>query len=399
MNMQEIINADEQYYMNTFGKRTPVCFDHGKGIKLYSIDGKEYNDFFAGIAVSSLGHGHPALVNAISEQASKLIHCSNLYYNEPQTKLAKLMVETSCFDKVFFANSGAEANEGAIKLARALFNKQGLPDKNEIITLKDSFHGRTLTTLTATGQPKYQKYYTPLTPGFKYCQRNNFDELKSLVSDNTCAIMLEPIQGESGVYPMDIEFIHKVRELCNQQNIVLIFDEIQTGIGRTGKLYAFEHFDVEPDIITLAKGIAGGFPMGAIMAKENVAAAFSPGDHGTTFGGGPLACSAALATLNTIFSENLTDNAKVVGEYFISSLNNISEEDYFPGKIKEVRGKGLMIGVEFDSLSAVEVKNKLFDAGWIVGSVGEKTLRILPPLILTTKDVDSFVDAFKKILV
>lgn len=395
MNIEEIISLDEKYYMNTFGKRTPVCFDHGSGINLYDKNGKEYKDFFSGIAVCSLGHCHPNLLKAILEQSKKLIHCSNLYYNEPQARLAKTLVEKTCFDRVFFTNSGAEANEGAIKLARAFFHKQGKPWKNEVITLKESFHGRTLTTITATGQPKYQQYFSPLTPGFLYAERNNFDELASLVSDNTCAILLEPIQGESGVHPMDVDYVNKVRKLCDKNNILLIFDEVQTGMGRTGKLFAYEHLGAEPDIMTLAKGIAGGFPMGALLAKEHVAKAFEPGDHGTTFGGGPLACAAALATLETIIEENLVSNAAAVGAHLMELLEKTATET---GKIQDVRGAGLMIGIEFSSDIAVDVKNKLFEKGWLVGSVGKNILRILPPLIVSSEDADGFAEALRSVL-
>jgi acetylornithine aminotransferase/acetylornithine/N-succinyldiaminopimelate aminotransferase len=271
----------------------------------------------------------------------------------------------------------------------------GKPEKNKIITLKNSFHGRTLTTVTATGQPKYQKYFTPLTPGFAYAERGNFDELLSLASDNTCAIMLEPVQGESGVYPLEEAYLNKIRKLCDDKNILLIFDEIQTGIGRTGKLFAHEHYGVEPDIMTLAKGIAGGFPMGVLMAKENVAKGFEPGDHGTTFGGGPLACAAALATLRCIFHDNLIENAECVGGYLMNLLNKISSDT---GMIKEIRGKGLMIGVEFMDDVAAAMKNKLFEAGWLVGNVGQRILRILPPLIATKVDADNFAEALIVVL-
>jgi len=288
MRLNEIIEMDKQYYMNTFN-RAPVCFERGEGMYLWDINGKKYTDLLAGIAVSALGHSHPALVQAITEQASKLIHCSNLYYIEYQAKLAKLIVENSCADKVFFANSGAEANEGAIKLARLYFRKKGFPEKFEIITLEKSFHGRTLATLAATGQEKYQKNYCPLTPKFLSVPINDLEALEKAITPCTCAVMLEPIQGEGGVNPTTVEYIRGVRELCDRKGILLIFDEVQCGLGRTGKLFGYQHYGVEPDIFTLAKGLAGGFPIGALCAKDFVASAFEPGDHGSTFGGNPLA--------------------------------------------------------------------------------------------------------------
>ena len=396
MNIDEIIIQDSNYYMNTFGKRTPVCFESGKGISLFATDGKEYKDFFAGIAVNILGHNHPALTEAISEQAHKLIHVSNLYYNLPQLELAKILVEKTFAGKVFFANSGAEANEGAIKLARAFFHKKGLPEKNEIITLKNSFHGRTLTTVTATGQPKYQKYYTPLTPGFKYAERNSLEAIAELAdADKTCAVMLEPIQGESGVHPMEPDYINGIKKICDEKNILLIFDEVQTGIGRTGKLFAYEHFGIAPDILTTAKALGGGVPIGAVLASNEAAGAFEPGDHGTTFGGNPLACSAGIAVLNTIYKENLLENAEVIGDYLKASLITLADSC---GVISDVRGKGLMIAVDFSDEIAARVKNEMFNAGWLIGSVGSNTLRLLPPLIITRNDVDDFVSSLKAVL-
>ncbi|HPD01456.1 MAG TPA: aspartate aminotransferase family protein, partial [Acetivibrio sp.] len=305
MKLNEIVELDKKYFMNTFGNRTPVCFDHGKGINLWDLDGKKYYDFLAGIAVSALGHSHPKLVNAIKEQAEKLIHCSNLYYIENQAKLAKILVENSCASKVFFANSGAEANEGAIKLARIFFKKKGMPEKFEIITLEKSFHGRTLATIAATGQDKYQKPYSPLTPSFLKVPINDLGALEKAINGSTCAVMIEPIQGESGVNLTSIEYMQGVRKLCDEKGILLIFDEVQCGLGRTGKLFAYEHLGIEPDIFTLAKALGGGFPIGALCAKEHVASAFEPGDHGSTFGGNPLACAAGLAVMEVMINDNL----------------------------------------------------------------------------------------------
>ncbi len=394
MNINEIIEMDKKYYMNTFGNRTPVCFQYGKGINLWDTAGNKYYDFLAGIAVSALGHGHPVLVKAISEQAEKLIHCSSLYYIEPQAKLAKMLAENSCADKVFFANSGAEANEGAIKLARIYFKKSGAPEKYEIITLKNSFHGRTLTTVAATGQEKYQKPYMPITPGFKHVQLNDLEALKSEISPATCAIMMEPIQGESGVNPADLDYIKSVRKLCDELGLLLIFDEIQTGIGRTGKLLGYENYGVEPDIFTLAKGLAGGVPIGALCAKAQVAQAFGPGDHGSTFGGNPLACAAGLAVLETIKKEGLLDNAANMGDYFRSKLEVLAGKYSL---IKEIRGMGLMIGIQLAEEKAVEIKNRLFTKGFLTGSVGSDVVRILPPLVISKSDIDLFMDALEKI--
>lgn len=395
LKLNEIMELDSNYYMNTFGSRTPVCFEYGKGIKLYDTTGKEYYDFLAGIAVSALGHGHPALVEAIRTQAGKLIHCSSLYYIETQAKLAKLLADCSCTDRIFFANSGAEANEGAIKLARIYYKKKNMPERYGIITLKKSFHGRTLTTVAATGQEKYQKPYAPLIPGFKHVPLNDLEALKAAIDGETCAVMMEPVQGESGVNPADAEYVKAVRKLCDERNLLLIFDEIQTGIGRTGKLFGYQHYGVEPDIFTLAKALAGGVPIGALCAKENVAAAFEPGDHGSTFGGNPLACAAGLAVMQTIISENLASNAAETGHYLQDKLKQLSEKF---SVISEIRGLGLMIGIQLASDKAVEVKNNLFQKGFLVGSVGTDVIRLLPPLIITKADADAFVAAFTEVL-
>ena len=326
MNLQQIVQKDKQYYMNTFGNRVQVCFTHGNGMSLYDPEGNEYKDFLAGIAVNALGHSHPALVNAICDQAKKFIHCSSLYYIEQQAILAELIVKNSCADRVFFANSGAEANEGAIKLARLYFKKKGYPEKFEIITLEKGFHGRTLATIAATGQEKYQKPYSPLTPKFLKVPINNLEALEAAINGNTCAVMLEPIQGESGVNPTTPEYMKGVRKLCDKNGIFLIFDEVQCGLGRTGKLFGYQHYGVEPDIFTLAKALAGGFPIGALCARGNAAEAFEPGDHGSTFGGNPLACSAAYATLSTIINDKLSENAASAGEYFFNKMKAVKNK-------------------------------------------------------------------------
>lgn len=395
MELNEIIEMDKKYFMNTFGDRVPVCFEYGKGINLWDKEGKKYYDFFSGIAVSALGHSHPKLVNAIKQQAEKLIHCSSLYYIENQAKLAKVIVENSCADKVFFSNSGAEANEGAIKLARLYYRKKGMEEKYEIITLENSFHGRTLATIAATGQEKYQKPFCPLTPRFVKVPINNLETLEKTMNSNTCAVMLEPIQGESGVNPLTVEFIKGVRELCSKKNIILIFDEVQVGLGRTGKMFAYEHFGVEPDIFTLAKALGGGFPIGALCAKGEVANAFQPGDHGSTFGGNPLACAASLAFMDVLINEKLVENSNNMGKYLMQKLNELAQKHDI---IKEVRGKGLMIGIEFNVEKAKEINKKCFEKGYLVGNAGNSILRILPPLIVTREDIDGMINTLDEVL-
>lgn len=395
MKTNEIIEMDSKYYMKTFGARMPVCFAHGKGMKLIDIEGREYYDFLGGIAVNALGYGHPALVETVKAQAEKLIHCSNLYYIESQARLAKLLVENSCADRIFFANSGAEANEGAIKLARIYFKKNGMPGKYGIITLKNSFHGRTLATVAATGQEKYQKPYAPLIPGFKHVPINSIEALKAAVNDETCAVMMELVQGESGVNPLDSGYVKAVRKLCDENGLLLIIDEIQTGMGRTGKLFAYQHYGVEPDIFTLAKALAGGIPIGALCAKEKIAAAFEPGDHGSTFGGNPLACAAGLAVMQSILGSGLVSNAEKMGNYLQASLKKLSKKH---GIITEVRGLGLMVGIQLSEGIAKEVKESLLRSGFLVGNVGSNVIRLLPPLIVSEDDIDKFVTALDNVL-
>ncbi len=389
MLVNDIKEYDNQYFMNTFGQRIPVAFEKGQGIYLWSTDGDKYTDFFSGIAVNSIGYSHPTFVKMVSDQLSKLIHCSNLYYIESQALLAKELCENSCADKVFFSNSGAEANEGAIKLARIFFKKLGMPEKYEIITLQKSFHGRTITTLSATGQEKYAKPFEPLTQGFKKVPINDFEALKSAITENTCAIMLEPIQGESGVYPCDLQYLKKVKKLCTDNKLLLIFDEVQTGMGRTGKLFGYQKFDIEPDIFTLAKALGGGIPIGAVCAKDYVAQAFSPGEHGSTFGGNPLACTAGLAVMKIIKEENLAENAQKLGDYIKETL--IAQASGKLPIISEIRASGLMMAIELSEPIAPYVKQKMFEKKYLIANIGDKILRILPPLIITKQDADSFI--------
>lgn len=393
--LDEIKALDKKYYMNTFGERLNVMFDHGEGMKLYSDAGDVYYDFLGGIAVNSVGHAHPKLVKAVSEQAAKVIHTSSLYYIENQARLAQKLVESTCADKAFFCNSGAEANEGAMKLARIYFYKKGM-NKNEIISLDHSFHGRTLATVAVTGQEHYQAPYRPNLPGVTQVEPNNFEALKAAVTDKTAAIMLEPIQGESGVHPMDKEYLQKVRELCSEKNIILIFDEVQTGMGRTGHLFAYQLYGIEPDIFTSAKALGGGVPIGAVCAKQFVADAFEPGDHGTTFGGNPLATAAGLAVFDIYESEHLVENAKLKGEEFKNKLNML--RDKYPDKISDIRGAGLLIGIQVKDELGKTVFNKLFENKILTSLCSGNTIRIAPPLIITSGDIDLFIKTFEQII-
>lgn len=395
MTLDEIRELDKKYYMNTFGERTPLCFTEGKGIELTATDGKVYKDFFAGIAVNCLGYGHKRLTEELCDQVSKLIHVSNIYYGESQAKLAETIVENSCADRVFFCNSGAEANEGAIKLAKKYFVMRGHPEKREFITLKNSFHGRTLATVAATGQEKYQKPYKPLIEKFVHVEINNIDELKAAVNPNTAAIMVELIQGESGVHPMTREYLDAIVNICKENGIIFIADEIQTGIGRCGELFAHNYYGVEPDIFTMAKGLGGGVPVGGFAAKQKFADAFVPGDHGTTFGGNPLAMRAGCVVMDELLNNGVIDNAHKVGGYFFERLNDLAEKC---GRIAEVRGAGLMIGIEFDDDIAKTAGAKMRDKGYLVGTIGERIFRIVPPLIITKADVEEFVCALGDVL-
>lgn len=395
MTLNEIKSLDSKYYMNTFGERTPLCFTEGKGITLKATDGKTYKDFFAGIAVNCLGYGHERLTKELCDQITKLTHTSNIYYVEPQARLAQMLVENTCADRVFFCNSGAEANEGAIKLAKKYFVMQGREEKREFITLRNSFHGRTLATVAATGQEKYQKPYKPLIEKFIHAEVNNIEELRAIANENTAAIMVELIQGESGVHPLSCEYVNEIIKICKQTGALLIVDEIQTGIGRTGELFAHQHYGIEPDIFTMAKGLGGGVPVGAFAAKQKVADAFVPGDHGTTFGGNHLATRAGCVVIDELLNNGVLNNAKENGEYLIRKLNRLCTET---DKIAEVRGIGLMLGLEFKDDIAKTVGNLMRENGFLVGVIGARVLRIVPPLILTKCDIDDFVNALGRVL-
>ena len=393
MNKEEIFQTDKEHYMPVFA-RYPLVLARGEGPYVYDIDGNRYIDFLAGIAVNVLGHAHPKLVSAIAGQAGSLIHCSNLYYTEVQAKLIKSLAALSGLDKVFLANSGAEANEGAIKLARK-YAKTLQADKVEIITAKEGFHGRTLLTLTATAQPKYQQGYEPLPGGFSYVPYNDLAALKAVVSEKTCAVMLEPIQGEGGVHTPDANYLREVRELCDQYGALLIFDEIQTGMGRTGKMFAYEHYGIKPDIVTLAKGLGGGVPIGAFIASDKAAAAFGPGDHGSTFGGNPLACAAANAVLAIMAEERLLDNVKETGQYLLAELNKLQQK--YPQIITGVRGQGLMLGVQLTQPGR-GIVNQCLEHGVIINCTAGDVLRFVPPLNITRAHVDEVIAVLDKVL-
>ena len=384
----KLIEEANKYLFQNYG-RLPYFFEKGEGCYLYDEKGKKYLDMLSGIAVNALGYNHPKLTDAICQQASKIIHISNLFYIKPQIEVAKILSENSFGGKVFFCNSGAEANEALIKLVRRYFydKKQ---EKYEIITFEGSFHGRTLATVTATAQPKYHEGFYPLVEGFKYAKFNDINSVKNLITDKTAAILIELVQGEGGVNPADKEFIKELYNLCREKDILFTVDEVQTGIGRTGKLFAYQHFDIQPDIISLAKGLGGGVPIGAIIAKDEIAKSFVPGTHASTFGGNYLSTVAAKVVLEEVLSEGFLDRVQKVGEYLKNALKVFG----YP-----VKGLGLMVGMDLPKdIPAKEVMKKSLEKGLIVGTAGENTLRFVPPLIITEKQVDEAVDILKEVL-
>ena len=390
---EQVYAKDKRDYMPVFA-RYNIVLDHGDGVYVYDTQGKKYIDYLGGIAVNVLGHAYPALVKAVAEQAGKMIHCSNLYYTQTQADAAEKLVKLSGLDKVFFGNSGAEANEGAIKLARK-YAHQTDPDKSEIISAWHSFHGRTLATLTATGQPKYHEGFGPLPAGFSYVDYGDYAALEKMVNEKTCAVLLETIQGEGGVYVPPADYFKKVRALCDKYHAVLILDEIQCGIGRTGKFFAYEQFGIRPDIVTLAKGLAGGVPIGAFIASDKVAAAFHAGDHGTTFGGNPLACAAANVVLDTIDEGSLLANVNETGAYLKQRLEAFHEQ--YPQLIKEVRGMGLILGMQLTKPGR-DIVNACLAEGAIINCTAGDVLRFVPPLIVTKTQVDELCAIMAKVL-
>lgn len=388
--MEDLIAEGQKYLIPTYSP-LPIVLEKSEGCYVWDSNGKKYLDLVAGIAVNSLGGNHPAVVQAIQEQAAQIIHCSNLYWIKPQIKLAKLLVEKSGLDKAFFCNSGAEANEAAIKLAR----KWGKGEKYEIITLQKSFHGRTLGSLAATGQEKYQKPFRPLPAGFSAVPAGDLAALEQEIKPSTCAIMLEIIQGEGGVNLPSPQYLQGIQQLCRKHKLLLIIDEVQTGMGRTGKPFAFQHYGLQPDIISIAKAIGNGVPLGAIAAKAEIADCFTPGDHGTTFGGNPLATAAGLAASEILLDDNFLQQVTLNGTYFQNALKELQAQH--PDKISDVRGLGLMIGCEL-SINAKEISQKLFEQGILVNTIGDHILRFVPPLIITQQEIDIFIACLKNML-
>ncbi len=393
MNSQQWIEKADKYIMKTYG-RYPVVPVRGEGCYLWDADGKRYLDFLAGVAVNNLGHCHPRVVAALQKQAAELIHCSNYYHVPSQIELAELLCTHTFADRAFFCNSGAEANEAAIKLARKYSREKFGPDRFEIITALASFHGRTMATVSATGQEKVQKFFDPLLHGFRHVPFNNAELLRGAISSNTCAVMLEPIQGEGGIVVPSPDYFRMVRELCNEHDLLLIFDEVQVGMGRTGKLFAHEHFDVTPDIMTLAKALAGGAPIGCMLAKEEIAASFGPGTHGSTFGGNPLVTAAGVAVVKAILDEGVLRHTEEMGNYLLGKLKLLQEKFTF---ITEIRGIGLMIGMEL-SIPAGEIVAKALKQGLLLNVAQETVLRFLPPLVVTPAEIDEMLDILEGIL-
>ncbi len=390
-NWQEL---EKKYYMRTFELvRLPVTLVRGQGARVWDDNGKQYLDFVGGWAVTNLGHSHPVVTKAIAEQAQTLIQTSNQFHTIPQLQLAELLVQHSCLQRVFFGNSGAEANEGAVKLARR-YGKLKLNGAYEVITALNSFHGRTLAMTAATGQPKFQEPYQPMPAGFKSVEYGNFEALKQAASDQTCAVMLELVQGESGVNTPAEGYFKAVRAWCDRTGILLILDEIQTGLGRLGTLWGYQQFGIEPDIMTLAKGLANGVPIGALLAKEK-ASVFVPGDHGSTFGGNPLACAAGYATLKYIIEKDVPGNAKKVGGYFYTGLEKLKQKFSF---ITAVRGRGLLLAIEFDKEIGQAALMACLQNGLLVNKVKPNALRFMPPLIITNRDVDEALAILDKVL-
>lgn len=386
MNNKEIIDLDSKYIMQTYG-RQPIALTHGEGVVIWDADGNEYIDFFAGIAVNALGQSHPKIIETIQRQAEKLIHVSNVYYTEEQVKLAKKLSEITIFDRVFYANSGAEANEGAIKLARKYTGK------GEIIATNNSFHGRTLGTVTATGQDKYKEPFKPLPPGFKHVPYGDSKAISNAISDDTAAVLVEAIQGEGGVVVPPKNYLKEVEAICNEKGVLFILDEVQTGFGRTGEMFAYELYGINPHIMTIAKALGSGYPIGGILARGDVATAFDYGDHGATFGGNLLGCAVAMTVIDTIKDENLLDNSKTVGKHFKDNLVQLGEKYEF---ITDVRGFGLFLAIELNQESA-EFANKMREKGFLINSTAGNVLRFAPPLIITTEHVDQMIIALDEV--
>src|SRR6266446_6848712 len=384
MDTKTLLEWSAKYHTPNYGSRAPIVLVRGDGVRVWDSDGREYLDFGAGIAVTSLGHCHPRVTGAIQEAAATLLHVSNLYHSAPQIHLAKLLCDHSFAERVFFGNSGAEANEAAIKLARKYAKTRWSDDRYEIIATRDSFHGRTLATVTATGQEKYQHGFEPLVPGFKHVPYNDLRAMERAIDNRTCAVLVEPLQGEGGVHVPDADYLAGLRKLCDQSGALLILDEIQTGMGRTGRLWCYEHAGVEPDIMTLAKALANGVPIGATLATEDVARVFTPGSHGTTFGGNPFATAVGRTVFTTLVEERLPERAARMGRYLMDGLRGLAGRH---SVMREIRGRGLLIGVGLGR-AVGPIVDACRDAGLLVLSAGEQVLRLAPPLNVEERDCD-----------
>jgi acetylornithine aminotransferase len=388
-----MMNKADKVIAKTY-KRFPIVITKGKGCSLWDTEGKKYMDFVSGIAVCNLGHAHPKVSEALSKQADVLLHVSNLYYTEPQIELAYRLTENSFADRVFFCNSGAEANEAAIKLARKYFKDKGESERYRIVTMEKSFHGRTMATLSATGQEKIRKGFEPLLEGFDYIPFNDIDALRKSIGPSTCAVLLEPIQGEGGVRCPDPDYLKDVRRLCDETGILLIFDEIQTGMGRTGKFFAYEHFGIEPDIMTLAKALANGLPIGAMLASEEVAEAFGPGAHASTFGGTPIITAASVQVVKVLLEENLIHHCAKMGAYFKERLLGLKDKHE---SIVDVRGMGLLLGMKL-KIEGDTIVNSCMEKGFLINCIQGNILRFIPPLIVEKEEIDALVACLDGIL-
>jgi len=390
---QEIIKKADQVIAKTY-KRFPIVVAKGEGCKLWDSDGKKYTDFVAGIAVCNLGHAHPGVSKALFMQANTLFHVSNLYYTIPQVELASRLVKNSFADRVFFCNSGAEANEAAIKLARKYFKEKGESGRYRILSMEHSFHGRTMATLSATGQDKIKQGFEPVLEGFDYVPFNEISTLRKKIGPSTCAVLVEPIQGEGGVRCPDPEYLKAVRQTCDETGTLLIFDEIQTGMGRTGKLFAYEHFGIAPDIMTLAKALANGLPIGAMLAREEVADAFGPGSHASTFGGTPVVTAAALEVVRVFLEENIIDHCKKIGTYFKERLEWLKNRHEL---IEDVRGMGLLLGMKL-KIEGDQIVASCMEKGFLINCIQGNILRFIPPLIIEKEEIDALVACLDEIL-
>ena len=391
MTYQELKDQENKYVMNTYG-RFSIALDHGEGAQLWDVEGKRYIDLTSGIGVCCLGYNNEKIIDAMTQQAHKLMHVSNLFTTEPMVQVAKKLCENTGMSKVFFSNSGAESNEGAIKLARKYsYDKYG-EGRAEIVTLHNSFHGRTVTTLKATGQDKFHQYFFPFTEGFAYANANDIDSVKAAVNEHTCAIMMELIQGEGGVLPLDEEFVQQVQALCKEKDLLLLIDEVQTGIGRTGSLFCFQQYGIQPDVVSMAKGLGGGVPIGAVMASKTCDTVLGPGMHATTFGGTPTVCAAANVVLDEVTKPEFLQEVAKKGAYIKNTILGFGSE-----KVKDVRGKGLMLGIIVDENERAEIVKEIMDAGVLVLTAGKDAIRLLPPLSISYEEIDEALAMMKTV--